>query len=262
MRQTQEGAPVYFVLAQVRFNPILSLESYIGEVQESLRREYPDFQRLQMMTLVVAPGGAQGAATPQMATQTRYLFGNMEKTAGFSLDAASLAFQTTDYRGFPVFSEALCKGLAAVDNKVGLTFSERVGIRYLNAVHPGAGEGLGKHLIPEVLGLSEKLVGSLAHAYSETRGQNEIGHTIVARTLIHEGPVGLPPDLGNTQLKVAERFMALRGRHAILDIDATVDQRLAFAVSEVSSQLDALHDTAKGMFRTLLTNHARQVWGV
>ena len=262
MGQTRGSAPVYFVLAQVRFNPILSLEAYIDDIQELLRREYPDFQRQQTMTLVVAPGGPQGVTTPQKTSQTRYLFGNMDKTAGFILDAASLAFQTTDYQGFSAFSEALRRGLTAVHDKVGLSFSERAGIRYLNAVYPGAEETLGYYLIPEIQGLSEKLVGSLAHAFSETRGQNEAGHAVVARTLIHDGAVGFPPDLVNTQLKVAERFMELKGRHAILDIDAAVEQRLAFAVSGVTSQLDALHGTAKGMFQTLVTDQARQAWGL
>ena len=259
MGQTREGAPVYFVLAQVRFNTIEKLESYVGDIQESLRREYPDFQTQQTMTLVVTSGGPQGAA-PQATSQTRYLFGSMDRTAGFSLDKASLTFQTTDYQGFPAFSEALRKGLAAVHDKVELSYSDRVGLRYLNAVYPGAGEGLDAYLIPEIQALSGKLAGSLTHAFSETRGQSEAGHAVVARTLIYDGAVGFPPDLANTQLKVAERFMALKGRHAILDIDAAVEQRLAFAVSGVTSQLDALHSTAKDMFQALVTDHARQVW--
>lgn len=262
MGQTREGVPVYFVLAQVRFNPILSLEAYIGDIQESLRHEYPDFQSLQTMTLVVAPGGPQGVATPQKTSQTRYLFGNMEKTAGFILDSASLAFQTTDYQGFPAFFGALHKGLTALHDKVGLTFSERVGLRYLNAVHPGAKEKLGEYLIPEVQGLSEKLAGSLTHAFSETRGQTDAGHAVVARTLIHDGAVGFPPDLAGTQLKVADRFTVPQRRHAVLDIDAAVEQRLAFAVSKVDSQLDALHNTAKDTFRMLVTDQARRVWGL
>ena len=262
MRQKREGAPVYFVLAQVRFNAIWNLESYIGAIQESLRREYPDFQNQQTMTLAVVPGGPQGATAQQALSQTRYLFGNMDKTAGFSLDTASLAFQTTDYQGFPVFLEALRKGLAVVHDKVGLTFSERVGLRYLNAVYPGAGGGLSDYLIPEIRGLSETLAASLTHAFSETRSQSEAGHVVVARTLIHDGAVGLPPDLANTQLKVAERFTALQGRHAVLDIDAAAEQRLAFTVEDVASRLDRLHDTEKEVFRALLTKHARQVWGL
>ena len=117
-------------------------------------------------------------------------------------------------------------------------------------------------LIPEIQGLSEKFAGPLTHAFSETRGQNEAGHAVVARALIHDGGVGFPPDLTGTQPGVAKRFMGLQGRHAVLDIDAAVEQRLAFAISRVDSQLGALHNTAKDVFQTLVTGHARQVWGL
>jgi uncharacterized protein (TIGR04255 family) len=262
MRQTPVSAPVYFVLAQVRFNPILKLESYIGAIQESLRYNYPDFQRVaaMTMTLVIAAGGAGNAVPSQSSPENRYLLSNMDRTAGFSLDTASLTFQTTDYPGFPGFSQAFLEGLAAVNEAVGLNFVERVGIRYLNAVYPGPGEALDAYLIPEVLGLSGKWPGTLAHAFSEMRGQNGADHTVVARTLIHDGPVGFPPDLANAQFKVAERFESLQGRHAILDIDAAASKRLVFGASHVASQLDALHDTAKEAFLALVTHHARQAW--
>lgn len=262
MGQTRGGAPVYFVLAQVRFNPILKLDSYIGAVQESLRRQYPDFQRVTTMTLVVAPSGPGGGAPPQPAPENRYLLNNMDKTAGFGLDAASLTFQTTDYPGFPAFSEAFVKGLAAVNDAIGLSFVERVGVRYLNAVYPEPGEVLGAFLIPEVRGLTEKLQGTLAHAFSETRTRDMAGNALVARALVHDGSVGFPPDLANAQLKLAERFGPLQGRHAILDIDAAAERRLAFDTAQVVSRLDELHDAAKAVFRAMVTDAAWQVWGL
>jgi len=258
MRQTIVGAPVYFVLAQVRFNPILKLDSFIGAIQESLRCEYPDFQRLTTMTLVIAAGEAGNPISPQSSPENRYSLSNMEQTAGFSLDTGSLTFQTTDYLGFPIFSQAFLKGLTAINEVVGLNFIERIGIRYLNAVYPGPGKALDAYLIPEVQGLSGKWSGTLTHAFSETRGQDETGNTVVARTLIHDGPVGVPPDLAHTQLKIAKRFESIQGRHAILDIDATTTKRLAFEASYVASQLDALHDTAKEAFLALVTDHTRQ----
>ncbi len=56
-----QDAPVYCVLVQVRFTPILKLGSFVGAIQDSLRREYPDFPRVTTMTLVVAPSGVGGA---------------------------------------------------------------------------------------------------------------------------------------------------------------------------------------------------------
>ena len=77
-----QDAPVYFVLAQVRFNPILKLGSFVGAIQDSLRREYPDFPRVTTMTLVVAPSGVGVRAPPQPTFENRYLLKNRDKTAG------------------------------------------------------------------------------------------------------------------------------------------------------------------------------------
>ena len=44
-------APVFFTLVQVRFNPILALDSYVPKIQDELRRQgYPDAQKGVMAT--------------------------------------------------------------------------------------------------------------------------------------------------------------------------------------------------------------------
>ena len=51
-----KSAPVFFTVAQVRFNPILSLDSYITAIQEHFRRNgFPDFKKVVMMTFNLSP---------------------------------------------------------------------------------------------------------------------------------------------------------------------------------------------------------------
>ena len=46
------AAPVFFTIAQVRFNPILSLEAYAPQIQERLRKEgLPDAQKGLLATI-------------------------------------------------------------------------------------------------------------------------------------------------------------------------------------------------------------------
>ena len=46
MGQQMKNAPVYFTVAQVRFNPVLSLSTFIPVIQDSFRkRRYPDFKK-------------------------------------------------------------------------------------------------------------------------------------------------------------------------------------------------------------------------
>ena len=101
MSTKMTNAPVYFTLAQVRHNPVLSLDSYIPGIQESLRKAgYPDFQRgmsvvFNLGNLAPAVGGDAKQEQPQQLRIERFMFSNMERTRGFILDQNSLSFQST-----------------------------------------------------------------------------------------------------------------------------------------------------------------------
>ena len=46
MGKQWKNAPVYFVIAQVRYSPVLSLASYIARIQEDSRKvKFPDFKK-------------------------------------------------------------------------------------------------------------------------------------------------------------------------------------------------------------------------
>lgn len=63
------------------------------------------------------------------------------------------------------------RGLAIVHECVTLAHSERIGLRYLDAVVPPGGEtGLAEYLAPGVLGLSSRLPEdvTVSHSFSET----------------------------------------------------------------------------------------------
>ena len=132
------NAPVYFTLAQVRHNPVLSLESYIPGIQESMRKAgYPDYQKAMAVVLnlgSVAPAAVDAKQEqPQQLRFERYTFSNMERTRGFILDQNSLSFQSTDYDTFEIFSGAFLMGLEIAHKAVSYGFSERIGIRYDSA---------------------------------------------------------------------------------------------------------------------------------
>lgn len=52
MGKKMENAPVYYVLAQVRFNAVLALEQYVPAIQDSLRKMgFPDYEKAVVATL-------------------------------------------------------------------------------------------------------------------------------------------------------------------------------------------------------------------
>jgi uncharacterized protein (TIGR04255 family) len=152
------------------------------------------------------------------------------------------------------------KGLELMDQMVGgLSFVERVGLRYLDAVIPREGEVLSQYLIPEALGLYGRLKGRTKHTFSETMAESAEG-SVISRAVVQEGPVGFPPDLLLNELKIAQSFSNFSGMHAILDTDAFLAERMPFNLEEVKKRLGVLHDRINEAFRALVTQHALEVW--
>lgn len=258
------NAPVYFTVAQVRFNPILNLEGFLPAIQERMRKaRFPDFKRETVQKIVYSFGAAEAAPvpTPSLVPHARCFFGDIDNVYGFLLENNSLTLHTTKYEKFESFSDTFLSGLNIIDDVIRLDFIERVGLRYLNAVLPAPNELLSAYLIPEVIGLSNAFTEQMRHAMSETVMVNTEGDHLVARVVILNGRVGLPADLMGFSQKIAAKFTQSEGRHAIIDIDAFREQREPFDKTNLSRKLHNLHDNlVRKSFEKIATNHAMTVW--
>jgi uncharacterized protein (TIGR04255 family) len=255
-------APVYFTLVQVRFNPIMALDSYVPQIQNQLRLQgFPDVQQGVLTTINLNLSNPNEPRPPQVPVSqvARYTFSNMNKTAGFILDQGSLLFQTTEYDVFEDFSGNFLNGLRIVHEAVKLSYTDRIGVRYLDAVYPKDDEDLSEYLNESVLSLYNKLDGSLAHAFSETVVKNGT-RSVIARTIIQDGLIGFPADLQPTGLEIAERFRTLKGVHAVLDTDAYHEHRDLFDLGQVEALLSVVHSAVIDAFNAIVTNHALQSW--
>lgn len=262
MGQKMKQAPVYFTLVQARFNAILALDSYVSKIQDQLRVQgFPDTQKGVLATFNLNVGTPSEASPPQVPVSqvTRYTFGNMDKTAGFILDQGSLSFQTTNYDTFEIFSKTFLNGLKIVHEAVNLGYTDRIGVRYLDAVYPKEGEDLSEYLNEAVLGLYGRFDGDLVHAFSETLVRNG-NVNVIARTIVQSGPIGFPPDLQPVGVLIAERFRALNGRHAILDTDGSHDRRDTFDLHQIETHLSTVHSAVIKAFKATVTQRAVQTW--
>lgn len=261
MGQKLRNRLVFFSLIQARFNPLFALESYAARIQDRLRQEgFPDASKnpLPIINLnLIASGPIQGAIP--VTQSIRYNFGNMERKSGFLLDESALTFQTTSYDTFDVFINQFLIGLRAVNDVAGLSFVERVGVRYLNAITAGEDGQLSKYISSSLLGLAGKLEGSLTHTFSETHVRSESMHLLV-RAVVRDGEIGFPPDLAPGTLEVEHRFRDIKGEHGILDIDGWREAREAFDVKRVESRLRKIQDGVEEAFYAATTPYALKVW--
>ena len=257
------NAPVYYTVAQVQFNPVLDLDGYIPAIQSKMREaHFPDYKKEVVQRLVLPFGSAEQGpmVAPTVTPHSRYLFGDIDGRSLFLLETNALSFQTTSYDTFETFSGAFLKGLDILHDSLRLDFVERIGLRYLDAVHPSTdGETLREFLVPEVLGLALRGVGQLQQSVSETIVSTAAGQ-LVSRVLIRHGRVGLPMELGGLAPVIDPRFTQREGVHAIVDTDASFGHREVFELAKVGARLTALHDEIGKSFNATVTEHARASW--
>lgn len=257
------NAPVYYTVAQVQFNHVLDLDSYVPAIQAKMREaHFPDFkkevfQRLDFPVL----GTQQGQMVPPTLTaQSRYLFGDIAGRTAFLLETNALTLQTTAYDTFETFSGMLLTGLGILHSALRLDFVERIGLRYLDAVQPSkVGETLRDYLVAEVLGLSLRGEGQLQQSVSETTIATSAGQ-LISRVVVRNGQIGLPMELSGLALAIEPRFTQREGLHAIVDTDASIVHREAFELSKVEARLTALHDEIDKSFKATVTDHAWVSW--
>jgi uncharacterized protein (TIGR04255 family) len=253
-----KNPPVYFTVAQVRFNPILKLADFLPTIQEGFRHaRFPDF--IKRTTIGISVEVKDGQVTPTPQAVDRYFFGNAAKTHNFILEANSLTFQSTDYGRFESFSHEFLKGLARIHEVVQLDFTERVGLRYLDKIVPLADDDLREYLVHEALGLSAKLGGDPVHSFCETMTVVR-GIRLVSRAITQSGPLAFPPDLSPLGLEVAERFKVDRKMYAILDNDGFFEGREPYSADAIRDHLDKIHELIRTAFRSIATDYAFKRW--
>jgi uncharacterized protein (TIGR04255 family) len=260
-------APLYFTLGQVQHNPVLDLGSFLPSIQESMRKSgYPDFKQGQQFSVQLPQLGTQSAGQnlpPVVQKIDRFVFLNLENTRSFVMLPNALSFQTTDYDTFDPFFKELRHGLQVLDEAIGgLSFVERLGLRYLDAVVPRTDETMKQYIASELTGLPALLTDSdFAYSFAESVLIAAKVGRVVSRTIIQSGPLGLPPDLQQLDgLKLLQRFQNFHGEHAVIDTDASLTERRPFDLGDVDRCMKGLHDLVDKTFDATVTDHARHVW--
>lgn len=262
MTVSQTDAPVFFTLVQVKFNAIEDVADYISSLLKKMRlKGYPDYSPETHMELQVRTDQA-GDTEVKHVEHKRWLFNDIDRKSGFVLSKDQLVFQTTDYKGFEAFSRDFLDGLRLIMAEVeGLIYFDRIGLRYLDAVHEIDGANLSELLDSGLLGLNGKLRGEGKHCFTETVNAIDDG-VLVTRSIVTDKGLIIPPDLEPLKLDVSETLKELSGINlAVLDFDFFVKKRGAFEIKNIEEQLVKSHAVIKEVFEIATTEKARsQVW--
>jgi uncharacterized protein (TIGR04255 family) len=262
-----KNPPVVYVIVQVRFSPVVSLDLYIPAIQEHFRLNgFPAFaRRLNFQIGAVLPPPPSDpqdispAAIP-MERMVAYVFSNREQNQSFVLDQNGLTFSVTDYEDFSWFLALFLQHLKKITEVVKLDSSERIGLRYVDAVLPKQGSSAHDYLVPELHGLSKHLpAGVPQHTYSETLMIDGDTSTM-SRVMVREGQIALPPDMISFPVKIQPRFLEYRGSHAVIDTDSFQAGFAAMDITRVEKTITHLHDHVGRAFKAVVADVALTDW--
>lgn len=258
-------APVYYVLAQIQFNPVSAMVKYVDEIQDILRRKgYTLFEPQEFTQLQFTMIDGQEAPKPALEKTNQWLITKADRSSGFILSKNGLVYHTTQYETHEHFFNSLIDGLKAVHEIVSLEHVNRIGLRYLDAVIPKAGEGVDEYLTDALHGI--EFGAKRIQATNEFVFQTDIGPMIgkgvlVLRVHRLNQELGFPPDLAPNGLIVSEKFTNTGTiSHAVLDTDHYVEGIMPLDFESIAAQLDSMYRIIRLSFETIVTPHAIKVW--
>lgn len=253
--------PVFYYLIQVKFNRVTQMEQHVPAFQDALRREgFADFNE-EVQLEVALQYGSNAQPGVQESRRKRWLFNDMERQSGFVLLDDALIFHTTTYSGFSDCKAAMRKTLQLLHNEVGLSFVQRVGMRYLDQVAVADIPALNALIHPGLLGLSGDMAGNLRHAFSETVSVVD-GLTLVQKSFVSPGGFVMPTDLQGNTLALPDGVTANQSPQVVMDSDCFVEKRFAFEMSAIETYFDHLHEQLQSLFQRATSDEARQLWRV
>ena len=191
--------PLVLALCQVRFSTV-QVGDYIPAIQEEFRRKGLPIERAgKVQQLIFAPGGG---APIQAVEQQRWEFRTRDEFWSILVMSDSVVLQTTAYERFEGFAERLQHAVDTVFAKTEhdrLGVVHRVGLRYIDAIRPRAGEDFRFYLRDGFHGIAEDVFRpGTQRLHVESAGKTQVGEvagTMVVRVVQNDQGLLLPPDL-------------------------------------------------------------------
>ena len=256
--------PLVMVLCQVRFSTV-QVGDYIPAIQEEFRRNgFPIERAGKVQQLIFGPGGG---VPVQVVEQQRWEYRTRDETWSILVMPDSVVLQTTAYDRFEGFAEKLLQAVGTVLAKTEhdrLGVVHRVGLRYVDAVRPRAGEDFRFYLRPGFHGVVDDLFQAGTHRlHVESTGNTRVGEaagTMVVRVVQNDQGLLLPPDLVGGAPEQGSRAEAGE-LITLIDMDHYVEGNFDPDVQWVVAKAYEMHDQVIETFHEhVVTEEAIAVW--
>lgn len=259
--QKLQRQPVTLVLAEFRFSTVLSMKKFVPEIQEHLRKDFPEYQEKSEHRIEL-----DGQTGRQEGPIVLWEFASDSGNERIRLATDRLIFITNNYDRFPGFSKNCEAVLRVLHKVVQPKILKRIGLRYNDTVVPIDGSRIEEYLIsqffpaPPLAEMSESL---MLHR-NETHLKTESGRLII-QTLIGRHGMAALPELLESVSKSAFDEVPLDRATAVVDFDhiwEAEDNSVPFTIETALTNLDSLHDKSREAFWRVTTDKAREEYWV
>jgi uncharacterized protein (TIGR04255 family) len=101
--------------------------------------------------------------------------------------------------------------------------------------------------------------GELRQGFSETVTTLD-DTALVLKSMVSQGALRLPPDLQGLSLVLPETLRQVNQPWVLMDTDCYIEKRFTFELQPVTEQLDKLHTQLLDLFKSCVTEQAKQKW--
>ena len=249
-------SPLVFVLGAVQFDPVLAVEGYIPDIQESLRKNgFPKVRTRMLPHQIVKTEDDKLRAE----VKKQWEFHDSTNRTSILVDQDAVVVQTTAYSTYEHLHELFELALTTVADHLEVNEVLRCGLRYIDVVDCPSDGSIDDWVKPELLGMAgfEGFKRQLGHSTTELVSPD--GSTVRIRaSLLQEGII-LPPDLLPCELVFTKKPVRSEA-FVMLDFDHFSSISLPYDRQATLTHLSMLHDGVDSAFRSSVTHQALEQW--
>jgi uncharacterized protein (TIGR04255 family) len=252
--------PLAYVVAEVKFSPLYSLERHVPDFQAEIREDFPRSREATVLRFEL-----QGnALNPQQEKAWRFF--NESQRLGIDLSTRTLSLHATEYRDFDTFLRPLATMLAAAEKAIPNLFIEQLGLRYIDYILPADGESGFDYVVDSVRGFRPPGASPPKEAYWVAHFPFERGG--VNLRIIPRLPAGAayPPNFGPIEISPAEtQLEAMRRAQkqesvGCIDTDRIIPIEKKLDAKLLLDEFSAMHADVSATFKAAISEKAKHIW--
>lgn len=251
-------SPLMFVLAQVRFPRILTMDDKIPAFQEAARKL--GYHKLNQREVTQTNHDAKNNIVNK-ETFFQWEFINRESTQSILVDPRFVNVNTSNYDAFESFEGKLKVALELMNLYIEPGLIERIGLRYVDLILPSEGKGLEEYVAEGLRGFKVSRNEERQAYHIETVINTGEGKRFLHRYTETQKGLGFPPDLLHTGLNL-KRDPRIDGAFALLDMDHMLTKEMDVDIPQILATFDDLHEYHQKAFEKSVTPQALEEWRV